>query len=230
MPTPIKASAPKAKKFIVFDMDGVLLYRNDIYGQFDLHEQRVKAGLAKASDTWKAKQTDVSPLPDFFWQWESTSTFYYLRPGVKEALDYAKTHFDGIYAFSASSEPAATLHYVGLDGYFDTIFGRDGFTALMRDTTDRLIPHKMLNTIRNYLGINAYDELFIIDDNPQWIVPSSPNDHIIPIPPFKPNYKLYGVEVMKHNVNDPNPTDSIPPETVLFDTVRSLGTTVKHSY
>ena len=221
----IRASKPKetplppAKKYIFFDMDGTLLYRNDILGQMDLHERRMRKDPTLKKEDWRAKESDVVPRPDKFW--EPSSTFYYLRPGVKEALEYANAHADEVYAFSASSTAKGTLEFVGLSHYFKDVFGLEA-TQLRSDKTGYHVFHKLLESVHSHLSMAPTDKLFMIDHHPEWIIPSCPNDIIIPIKSFMPNYKLYGVQFMKHDKSDPDPTEELPMETTLLDVVRSI--------
>lgn len=228
----IRASKPKntplrprpetptpGKMFVFFDMDGTLLYRNDILGQMTLHERRMRNDPSIKKEDWRAKESDVVPPPDKFW--EPSSTFYYLRPGVKEALEYANACADGVYAFSASSTAKGTLEFVGLSHYFKHVFGLEA-TQLRSDKKGNQVFHKLLESVRSHLGMAPTDKLIMIDDHPEWIIPSGPNDILVPIQSFMPNYKLYGFQFMKHSPSEPDPTDMLPDETTLIDVVRSI--------
>jgi hypothetical protein len=174
-------------------MDDTLLFRRDVLGQFSMHLERVAKGLSKRDDPYIATADHVKPRPHFFL--EPSSTFVYLRPGVKEALDYARAHASSVHAFSAASDAEAILAFTGLCPYFEKVFPRDGFTtfAIREGTPVRL---KNLESVRKDLGLRTEDKVYVFDDRPEWIVPSGPNDHVISVAPFQPAYSLYGVRTI----------------------------------
>jgi len=73
------------------------------------------------------------------------------------------------------------------------------------------------------LGLSDHDDLYMLDDRPQWIDAGSSRDHVIAVAPFQPAYKLYGVQVVKHPHQD-DPTDTIPDDNVLMTLLRTIFT------
>lgn len=210
---------PEHKRIILFDIDDTLLCRRVIYGQMNLHHMKVAAGLANSNDTWKATVEDVMPRPDFFFNDEYGAEFIYLRPNIKETLNYTKEKADAIYAFSASSDPAYILKETGLDNYFDGIYGRE-FTSLQYDKGNPIL-RKDLAAIRKHLNLKNDDELYILDDHPEWIDASGVNDHILSIEPFHPAYKLYGVQVIKYP-EQVDPIETLPNDTSMLTILRKI--------
>lgn len=217
---------PPSRSIVFFDVDDTLIFHREIFGQSNLHDMRVRAGLAPKIDdpiarfaASKAKIDDVMPRPDFFVP--EASRFIYLRPHVIEALEYAKAHADAIYAFSASVDPSQILSLTGLDSYFKAFFGR-AYTKEARANNGMFIFRKNLAAMREHLKLSERDKVYIIDDHPEWIdVSPGGNDHIIGVPSFQPSYKLYGVQVIKYPHQD-DPSDTIPNENILMDVLRII--------
>jgi hypothetical protein len=219
LPTPA-SPPPPGRRIVLFDMDETLLCRREIIGQLNLHYMRVSAGLAAKNDNHKATINDIVPRPDFFFP-EPNSMLMYLRPHVKEALAYAKEQADAIYVFSASSDPTTNLRLSGLADYFDGIFGREFTIPHVSRADSRYILRKDLDAVRKHLGLSDHDEVYILDDRPEWIDASSSRDHVVAVTPFQPSYKLYGVQVVKYPDQD-DPTDTIPDDTVLMTILRTI--------
>jgi NLI interacting factor-like phosphatase len=207
------------KIIILFDMDDTLLCRREIYGQYNLHNKRVKAGLVDKNHDWKATIEDVTPRPDFFFGDNYGARFIYLRPNVKEALQYAKENSDAIYVFSASSDAKYILKQTGLGDYFDGVFGRE-FTTPYK-TRGEFVLRKNLDTIRKHLNLKDSDKLYILDDHPEWVDSSKPTDHIISVEPFNPAYKLYGVQVIKYP-EQMDPTDELYNDMELLNILKKI--------
>lgn len=216
LPTP---APPLPKRIVLFDMDETLLCRREITGQLNLHYMRVSAGLAAKNDDHRATINDIVPRPDFFFP--ERNSLMYLRPHVKEALAYAKEHADAIYVFSASSDPKTNMRLSGLDHYFDGIFGREFTTPHYSDADHRHILRKDLAAVRKHLGLSDHDDLYMLDDRPEWIDASCSRDHVIAVAPFQPAYKLYGIQVVKYPDQD-DPTDTIPDDNVLMTLLRTI--------
>jgi beta-phosphoglucomutase-like phosphatase (HAD superfamily) len=207
------------KTILLFDIDDTLLFRREVLGQADLHHKRVRAGLATEEDPWNVRADLISPRPDVFFAEEAS--FVYLRPGVHEALDYAKTLTtpENIHAFSASSNPQQILEATGLRHHFNKVFGR-AYTEFHIDKgTPTLL--KNLTKVREALGLASQDRLIMLDDKPSWISNVGPNDRVIPVPPFQPPYRLYDVQVIKWP-HLPDPSDTLADDTGLFDALKTI--------
>jgi len=219
IPLPLPEPVVPRKRIVLFDIDDTLLFRREIYGQLDLHRMRVKEGFAKQNDEWKATIDDVLPRPTFFFNDAYGPRFIYLRPNIKETLKYAKEKADAIYAFSASSDPTYILKQTGLDEYFDGIYGRE-FTS-KHNTDGKIILRKDLAAIRKHLHLKDSDELYMLDDHPEWIDASGPHDHILSVEPFHPAYKLYGVQVVKYP-EQADPKEEVPNDTTLLTILQTI--------
>jgi hypothetical protein len=216
---PLSECLSPTKHIVLFDIDDTILCRREIYGQYNLHNMRVQAGLAKENDQWMATIEDIIPRPNFFFNDGYGPLFIYLRPNIKETLNYAKENADAIYAFSASSDPSYILEQTGLDKYFDGIYGRE-FTTNHYDKGKNIL-RKDLAAIRNHLKLKDYDELYMLDDHPEWIDASGPHDHILSVKPFQPPYKLYGVQVMKYQ-EQTDPAEDIPDDISLLTILQKI--------
>ena len=83
------------------------------------------------------------------------------------------------------------------------------------------ILRKDLAAMRKHLGLSDHDDVYMLDDRPEWIDARSSHDHVIAVTPFQPTYKLYGVQVAKYPYQD-DPTDEILDDTVLMTLLRTI--------
>lgn len=208
------------RTIVMFDIDDTLLFRRDITGQMNLHWARVAAGLAKDNESHKAREDLISPRPDFFFA-DDAPSFIYLRPGVHEALEYAKalTAPENIHAFSASSNPEHILEITGLRNHFNKAFGREYTDFAVKDSRPTLL--KNLAKLREALGFTENDRILMIDDRPDWVINAGSQDRVVPVRPFQPPYRLYDVVVVK-NPGEPDPTDTLFEDSELMNTLRLL--------
>lgn len=200
---------------VLFDIDDTLLFRREIYGQYDLHRKQIEKGLVRTGDSYIPTVEKVYPRPDRFF--EEAATLVYIRPGAKEALDYARKKAHKVCAFSASADPKWILEQTGLLHHFDKVFGREHTAFAVKDGQPVCL--KRLESIRRALNLDPADKVYMLDDRPEWIIASTANDHIVPVAPFMPAYKLYDVQVIKASDSIPDPTDRVSDETVLLDTL-----------
>ena len=228
-PTPVApvASAPAApaaprKRVVLFDLDGTLLFRTEVFGQWDLQYRRERKGLAIPGEPNTVTAEKVKPRPDFFFP--EHSEFVYVRPGALEALNIAQVAVgeENVHLFTASSNPKYVLDATGIAAKVNKIFTRE-WTESFFDQTGKYAPRghgvalKDFAAIRKTLELSPSDIIFLFDDHPEWVKNTTENDHAIPIPVFQPAYELYGVS-KTHNVVP----DTIPHETTLPEIVTKI--------
>jgi hypothetical protein len=230
----IAASKPKAKKsepvplppvpnkrVALFDLDGTLLFRTEVYGQWDLQYKRERAGLAHPGEPTTLTPEKIRPRPDYFFP--EHSEFVYIRPGALEALAVARTALGAknVHIFTASSNPDYVLEATGIAKKVNKVFTRI-WTEMFFDQTGKYaskgspVALKDFAEVRKSLELEPSDIVYLFDDHHEWVKNVTENDHAISVPVFMPPYELYGV-AKTHNFVP----DTIAAETTLLDVVRA---------
>lgn len=224
-----KSSKPKLfrgqpvpnKRIALFDLDGTLLFRTEVFGQWYLQSKRVDAGLATPDESAMLSIEKVRPRPDVMLT--EHSEFVYIRPGALDALELAGTAIGkgNVHIFTASTNPQYVLEPTGIADKVSTVFTRE-WAELFFDQTGTYasrgspVALKDFAAIRKTLALKPTDIVYLFDDHPAWIKNKTENDVVVSIPAFAPPYELYGV-VKTHDIIP----DTILQETILSDIVHA---------